>query len=374
MRPCFCRYVDRVEWCISSTTPSVTGANFTAWALSACDYTPLKHGPAPDLTAAGVTTTLTFGAPTEVGPGSDIYIGARTRNSLGLYSSWMWSPVTKIGATAAAVDPEAESSTVLMDVVIPAYGVDEGESTETAAGSKIQLVDVSNKTSGVRYEKMSRRRLRELNQVHNASAAGRAAQRRALQSGSSTVHESITAFTLDLAGSDDETFEYSLTYNTSEQLLPNDPALADFVLLARLQPTLMALSASSEWVEAATTCNPVVPFFLNPGLYRVAVCKSTSVNQFKLTFQASPTAAVAWAQAGCNGTIGCNTSSPEFIEKYIEFGVDQIDFERPTVLVRYQPAPITPDTELIIDGSGSTDYDGGHIASYRWRQGHSDAR
>ena len=360
--------IEHAEYCVGSTNNTLPGANFSAWALVACDYTPLKRGPAPRGTTAGVRTVISVGTKTDVPPGSIIYMGARTRNSLGLYSSWMWSPFTLIGALFAeiAVADGAEKSTVLLNVEIPAYDVANGGASEdTGAGNKISMVDVSNQIASVRYYNTPAQRRRQLDEAHAASPAGRAAQSRSLgHTGSSTIHESDVSFTLDVSSSPGAYYEYVVTYNTSELLLPGDAAMDDPILIARLQPILMAFSSPS-WTLAENTCDPVVPFYLQPGLYRVGLCHSPGVNQFKLVFQATPTATAVWSESSCNHSITCNTSSPDFLEKYLEYGVDRVDFSHSSVLVRYQPAPISSDVELTLDGSSSTDDDGGSIASIR---------
>ena len=53
-------------------------------------------------------------------------------------------------------------------------------------------------------------------------------------------------------------------------------------------------------------------------------------------------------------------------------GVDKVNFESPQVLVRYQPAPVTKASTLLLDASRSTDYDGGSIVQYTWQAGYRE--
>lgn len=373
--------VDQAEYCLArapyNSSDSVRGSaaggdNFSDWALAACDLTPLKVAPSENASLPGKRTNMIFGTATDIPIGSEIYLGARSRNTLGLFSAWMWSAVTKIGSMAAAVDPEAGASTLMMEVAIPAYGSESsGDGEASAEGAQLSTLGVSNKTKAVKYEKMSSSTRRRLDLSHAHSLAEAAEQEpdeagtdsaeppsrfshapypgRRLQSGASTIHDSTAAFTLALTGSSEEVcqelrhsmhslplcshstrfgyqfpalaqvFEYSNLYNTTQLLLASDPARDDPTLLARFQPTLLAFVGSS-WVEARTTCNPIKHYATVPGLYRCSVCSSANATQFKLTFQATPTADSWWAEQGCNGTSACNTSSPAFLQKYIQYG------------------------------------------------------
>ena len=287
--------VDKAEWCIATSNPSpqeADKANITAWALVVCDVAPLKLGPVEDGAYPGLVTRMVFGAETSAGSGATLYIGARARNQLGLFSNWTWSNATLIGSTSAKVDAEAETSSVALSMEIPGYEDQaDSDSTEIADGSKISMLAVSNKTSSLRYEESGsagRRRLQDLPSWHAPLVFADDLQvpRRSLTS-TSLLHTSNVAFTLNMGASTEEVFQYSLAYNTSDLLESTDSALGDTTVLGRLVPTLWAYVGST-WVAAKTTCTPPVPYVTKPGIYVVSVCSSAGATQFRLTLQAAP--------------------------------------------------------------------------------------
>ena len=144
------------EFCYSYTNVTapldLDEANFTIWSTTVCDATPIKTAN-PDNTTitrstdSGATSggkgggkgggksqsearvrmlalrrKFIFGTEAAVASGSTIFLGARSRNELGLWSEWKWSEPTRIGATAAKVDSTSEESNVILDTAIPDYG------------------------------------------------------------------------------------------------------------------------------------------------------------------------------------------------------------------------------------------------------------
>ena len=161
---------------------------------------------------------------------------------------------------------------------------EDSASLEPDTMGPVTSLGVSNKTEGLRFEKLSSERRRHLDET-SAATYGLAAvwsnestpwlgSRRWLSesgSGSSTIHDSSASFSLALSGDPAEVFVYSVSYVTSEMLLTGDPALSDATLLARLQPTLLAYIGSA-WTKASATCNPEVVHYMEPGIYKASVC------------------------------------------------------------------------------------------------------
>ena len=380
--------IDAAEWCVATSTPSplvsiggssTVADNFTDWAYAACDVVKPKTAPIEDGAKAAGTTKMIMGAEAGVVSGTTIYIGVRTRNLLGLFSTWVWSNSTKVGATSATVDPKESKSNVALSVEIPGYDAQgESDDTKLAPTAKMAMLGVSNKTTGLKYDESGgrRRRLMEAasperegvwEEMMNAPLSfGPMHESVRRRLGSSTIHLSTLAFSLDLNAATNEVFVYSLKYNTSDLLV----TAVDETVLARLVPTLWGyIEATAIWVRAKTTCDPEVVYALQVGLYAVSVCANAGAKQFKLTFQASPSASMRWAGPSCNGT---NTSSPAWLSTHMAYsGIDVLDFLSPTVLTRYQPALSAGEasTSLVLDGTFSSDIDGGSVVKQEWSLG-----
>ena len=317
-------FVDIIEWCIGSDNSStwdqegdhdgsnayatggnltVQNLNFTTWALSVCDITPIDVAQCVNNSKAGAQTKFAFGVVPEqmssiMAEDIDIlYIGARVRSQTGMYSKWMWSSSTKVGALKASVDTSKNSSDVTTEINVPGYqgsgrrgqNAARRRLSEVAGDTTHATISVSGKTSAVRYEKLNQatsRRLSRLGAVRNLSISSsawevtRSSLRKSFSRGTSSLqHESTVSFALELTGDSDEVFEYSNIFKTEELLLPDDPVLSDPLLMARLQPTLWAFDTSkTTWVTAASTCSNSTPWLTEPGcmnIRRAHVHKST---------------------------------------------------------------------------------------------------
>lgn len=385
--------IDAAEWCISFNDSVTTAApwsgngSFYEWAAPLCDIAPLVLSQGGDLTSSssfrdanGAQQIVQFGYEASLLGQHTIRIGARVRNALGLFGTWVWSNPTVIGVLETLshiAQEEAQGDVSLVtDIVGYQASVDScypvGSCSEDIPyGSVLSNLLVDRSVGTVKYKELT---------VEPDGAVAQIPRGRRLSyntesiyaSSGSAIHPTTLAFNLTLGSSTELAQVYKTTYVPEVLLLDGDPAINDDALRRLLIPTLWAFDGSA-WVEARSTCtqNASESFSYAEGYYEVNICNACAAtscssgeveSSYLMTLQAAPTAEIFWANASCNASSTC---VPAVSERYLPAGV-AINWTSPAVLTRYVPAAISPPFSLALDGSRSQDYEGGSVVDFTW--------
>ena len=98
----------------------------------------------------GVSTVVTFKGDSSLEVGSELYLGVRSGNGLGMWGSWSWSPPTLVGKSESSVEPGAA---VLMNIEFTANA---SSGQDEASGlNALAMGQGSNASSNVSYEELS---------------------------------------------------------------------------------------------------------------------------------------------------------------------------------------------------------------------------
>ena len=229
---------DLVEFCFASS-PTDPAELDPDWSSSICDITDLDSAPTSDAITIHdrQVQVATFGK--ETSARSTVYLGARARNLVGLFGPWVWSELTLVGSTVAAIDASAKVTNVALEALVPGYNeLSASDSASIPSKSQVTMFEASANTQAVEYKRTSpRRRLQyALPPTYPPAAPD---QIRALSDANgSKVHETTVAFELSTTQDGQDSQTYSLVYDVDTMLHPDDPIREDPTVMKLLVPTL----------------------------------------------------------------------------------------------------------------------------------------